>query len=154
MPVNSNAKGLSALAGFGLLVTAIVLSYLNATTTIFIWSTIYVAALVAVSLAMASKFATALGVENGFARFADHVTSVVPLVALYFNGIQALHYQHDGVDGFMAGIAILALVFLGAFGVFDTIKTWLGHKYSDLSDVADETSRRFQAVADAASGRH
>jgi hypothetical protein len=153
MPLDSNVKGLSAMAGLGLFITAIVLAYLNSTTSIFVWSTIYVAGVVVSSLAAASKFATALGVESGLAKFADMVASVVPWVAIFFDGIQALHFKHDGLDGFMAGIAIIALVLIIAFGVTDSVIAWFGNKYSALSEVADEVNRRAHAVSDAAVGR-
>jgi hypothetical protein len=153
MPLDTNARGLSAMAGLGLFVTAIVLAYLNSTTDVFVWSTIYVAGIVVASLAAASKFATALGVESGLAKFADMVASIVPWVAIFFDGIQALHFKHDGLDGFMAGIAIIALVLIVAFGVTDSVVAWFGNKYADLSEAAEEARQRVHAMSDAAAGR-
>lgn len=142
MPNNGTARGLSALAGFGLFMTAIVLCYLNTTTSAVTWSTIYVAGIVVTSLAMAAKWATALDVQSGVVQMADKIASIVPWVALYFTGIQALHYTRDGLDGLMAGVSIIALVFLVFFGVFDSIASLFGEKYRDVSD-------RLGAAADA-----
>jgi len=153
MPLDSNVRGLSALAGLGLLLTAFVCAYLNATTAAFLWSMIYVGAVVITSLAAASKLATALGVENGLAQAADYVSSIVPWMALYFLGIQALHFQHDGLDGFMAGVAIISLVFTLSFGVMDSVKTFVGGKYAALSEATREAQRRAAAISEAASGR-
>jgi hypothetical protein len=152
MPTNGTARGLSALAGFGLFCTAIVLCYLNSTTSNFFWSSIYISAIIVVSLATASKWAMGLGVENGVAVFADKVASVVPWVALYFNGIQALHYNRDGLDGFMAGVAIISLVFVVGFGVADSVASLLGQKYRDVSKSLAEAGQRVSAASDALHG--
>lgn len=153
MPTNGTTRGLSALAGFGLFLTAIVFCYLNATTSTAFWSMVYVAGVVICSLAFASKWAAALGVENGLAVVADKVASIVPWAALYFDGIQALHFKHDGLDGMMAGIAIIALVFLVAFGVADSVASLLGQKYRDIAAAAEEAGSRLNAMSEAAHGR-
>lgn len=152
MPSNGTARGVSLLSAIGLLFTAIVLCYLNTTTSHAIGSTIYIAALVATTLAMATKLAAAVGVENKFSVAADYVASLVPWIAVYFNLIQFLHYTHDGLDGFMAGIALIALIFVGAFGLLDSIGTFIGKKYKDLSEAAHEASSRVSAASQALGG--
>ena len=150
MPINSTNTGLSVLSAFGLLLTAIVLSYLNTTTSAFFWSTIYVGGVVVCSLACAAKLATALGAENKFAQFTDTIAGIVPFVAIYFDGIQALKYTHDGLSGFMACIAIIALVFVSAFGVADSLISWFGAKYQQATDLADKANRAVNAALDEA----
>lgn len=142
MPTNGTARGMSALAGFGLLFTAIVLCYLNSTTSNPILSLVYFASIGITSLAMAAKWATALGVENKLAVWGDKVASLVPWVALVFNGIQVLHYNSDGLDGMMAGIALIALVFVVAFGLADSIGSLVGQKFKNVSDALTEANRR------------
>lgn len=136
MPTDATSRGLSALAGFGLFLTCIVLSYLNSTTSAYLWSAIYIGALIVTALAMAAKWAAALGVETSLAVAADKVASVVPWIALYFLGIQALHYNRDGLDGFMACIAILSLVFVIGFGIADSIASFAGKKYQEARSFA------------------
>jgi hypothetical protein len=153
MPIDANIRGLSALAGFGLFVNAIVIAYLNSTTSNFLWSSIYISAMIMVSLAIASKFAIALGVENKLAHAADGVASVVPFISIFFSGIQALNYSNDGLDGFMAGVSIISLVFLVAFGVVDSLVAWFGSKYQVVSEATHTAQERFQAIKEAASGR-
>ena len=154
MPIDANTRGLSCLAGFGLLLTAIVLAYLNSTTTAFFWSTVYILGLITAALASAAKFSIALGVENKLAHLADAVASIVPWVAIWFDGIQSLHYAHDGIDGMMAGIAIIALVFVVAFGVADSLVAWFGTKYHGLAESTAEFQQRAHAVRDALTQRH
>lgn len=153
MPTDAATRAKSALSGFGLFITAIVFCYLNSTTT-GLWSEIYVAGTIITGLAMAAKWAAALGVENGFSKASDYLASFVPWIALYFMGIQALHFHSDGIDGFMAGIAIIGLIFNGAFGIFESISTLIGAKYKALSESGAELSRRIHDMADAAQGRH
>lgn len=150
MPINPGASGLSALSGFGLLLTAIVIAYLNTTTSAFLWSTIYVGGIVVCALFCAAKFASALGADNKFAQATDAIAGVGPFVAIYFDGIQALKYTHDGLSGFMAGIAIIALVFVSAFGVADSLISWFGTKYQQAADLADKASRAVNAAIDEA----
>ena len=147
MPSDTNTRGLSFLSGFGLFLTAIVLAYLNTTTTAFLWSTIYVSGIVICTLACAAKLATALGVENKLADAADAIAGVVPFVAIYFDGIQALKYTHDGLSGFMAGVAIIALVFIVAFGVWDALVTWFGAKAAQLDEFVDRAAQAADVMA-------
>lgn len=151
MPTDTEARAKSALSGFGLFLTAIVFCYLNSTTT-GLMSEIYVSGVIITSLAMAAKWAAWLGVENKLSKASDYLASFVPWVALYFMGVQALHFHHDGIDGFMAPFAMIALVFLGAFGIFESISTLIGSKYKVISDSAAEVNRRLHDIADAASG--
>lgn len=152
MPTNGTARGLSALTGFGLFLTAIVLCYLNTTTSTFFGSTAFLVAIAVVSLGMAAKWASALGVENGFSVFADKAASFLPWVALAVNGYQVLHYKDDGMSGFMAGVALISLVFVGSFGLLDSISSVLGKKFHQIQDAIDETSERVHAATDALSG--
>ena len=147
MPIDGTSRGLSALSGFGLLLTAFVLCYLNATTTTFLWSTIYVAGIVVAALASAAKFAMALGADNRLAQAFDAVAGVVPWIAVYFNAIQALHFKHDGLDGMMAGVAIIALVFIIGFGVTDSLQAWFGIKYKQVQELAERAERAGEILA-------
>ncbi len=133
MPTNANARGLSAIAAIGLFCTALVLSYLNTTTSSFIWSTIYVAGVVITTVAMLTKLATAFGIENGFVVASDKVSSFVPWIALYFNGDQALHFKHEGADGFWACFAIITLGIVFFSGITDSVASLIGKKYRDVS---------------------
>ena len=151
MPTDTEARAKSALSGFGLFLSAIVFCYLNSTTT-GLMSEIYVAGVIATSLAMAAKWAAWLGVENSLSKAFDYVASFVPWISLYFVGLQALHFQKDGLDGFMAGFSMIALVFLGGFGVFESISTLIGSKYKALSEGTAEIQRRASDMMDAASG--
>jgi len=104
---------------------------------------------------MAAKWATALGVENKLAVWGDKVASLVPWVAVIFNGIQVLSYNHDGLDGMMAGIALIALVFTVAFGLADSITSLFGQKYKDITGALSEASHRVSAASQALHGdRH
>ena len=152
MPIDGTSRGLSALSGFGLLLTAFVLCYLNATTTTFLWSTVYVAGVVVASLACAAKFAMALGADNRLAQAFDSVAGIVPWVAVYFNGIQALHFKHDGLDGMMAGVAIIALVFIIGFGVTDSLQAWFGAKYKRFVELAERAERAGKIFAEGTRG--
>src|SRR5260370_314665 len=134
MPSNGTARGLSALAGFGLFLTAIVLCYLNTTTSGLFGSTLFAAAIAVTGLGMAAKWAIALGVENKLAIAADKVASLLPWVAVFVNFYQALHYKDDGMSGFMAGIAIIALVYVVAFGLADSVTSLIGRKFHDLQE--------------------
>lgn len=130
MPTDTTSRGVSALSAFGLFLTAIVLAYLNTTTSAFFWSTIYMGGIGICTLAFAAKIATALGVENKFAEVSDSVAGIVPWVALYFDGTTVLHYTQPGLPGFMAGIALIALILIGTFGVMDSLYAWFGDKYA------------------------
>lgn len=158
MGMNATARGLSALSGFGLFLTAIVLCYLNSTTSSPTMSTVFVAGIVISSLSMAAKWAVALDVQTTVVEYADKMASVVPWIALYFVGTQALHFSRDGMDGLMAGISIIALVFLAFFGVLDSIGSFIGKKYHDVADGLSDFSHRVSdakaAASDAFSGRN
>lgn len=154
MPTNANARGMSAIAAIGLLFTGLVLSYLNSTTSSFFWSSIYVGGVVVATLAMLAKLATAFGVENGFVTASDKVASLVPWVALLFDGYQALNFQHNGFDGFMACFAIMTLGVVFFSGVTDSIASLAGQKFHDIQEAAAEAGRRFDAMSDVARGRH
>jgi hypothetical protein len=152
MPTSSSAKSLSALTGFGLFLTAIVLCYLNTTTAGFFGSTVFFVAIAVTSLGMAAKWSIALGVENKFAEFADKVASLLPWLAVVVNGYQALHYQDDGLSGFMAGVAVISLVFVGSFGLLDSISSVVGKKFHQIQDAVNETQLRLHAASDALAG--
>jgi hypothetical protein len=145
---------MSAIAGIGLFCTGLVLSYLNSTTANFFWSSIYVGGVAVTTLAMLAKLAVAFGVENGFVVASDKVSSIVPWVALYFDGIQALHFKHDGLDGFMACFAIITLGIVFFSGVTDSVASLIGKKYRDATEALAEGAHRAAAAADALGGRH
>jgi hypothetical protein len=154
MPMDAAAvRGRAALSGLGLFLTAIIMAYLNSKTSTFFWSTTYVVAIVVAGLGSASSFSTALGITHGLARAAAYVTAWVPWFALYFVGIQALHYKSDGIDGFFAGLAVLNLVFLVAFGVTDSIGVVFGNAFQKIADAADEAQARMDAANSALHGK-
>lgn len=152
MPIDANTRAVSLLSAIGLLFTAIVLCYLETTTSAFLWSTTLLIAIGITALAMCSKLASALGVENKLAEYADKVMSVIPWLAVLTNGYQVLHYKDDGMSGFMAGIALIGLVVIVAFGLADSIASIIGSKFQAAQGAMHEMSERAHAIREAASG--
>lgn len=153
MPIDAKARGMAALSGFALFMTFIDFCYLNSTTSHPIWSLIYVGGIGVTILATASKWATALNVETKLAEYADKVASIIPIASLFFVGLQALHYNRDGLDGFMAGWSIGTFILLLGFGVGDAFMSWAGRAAEQASGVLNEASNRLSDINAAAHGR-
>lgn len=139
--MNNASRAVAKLSAYGLLLTAIVLAYLNTTTNAFVWSTIYIAGLVVCTLAAAAKLASAEGIDSKVLEVADHIASVVPFVAITACVYQGLHYMQPGNSGFFAGIAIIAAVFNIFFGLWDSLSGWVGDKYAAASDFVKRAER-------------
>lgn len=146
------ARGISAGSAVGLLFTAIVLCYLNLTTNGFFGSSAFMLAIGVTSLAFCSKLAFAFGVENKWIDYADRVVSIIPILAVIVNVYQILHFTSDGMDGFMAGFALIALMIVVCFGLIDAAASWLGTKFHKAHEITDLIAERARAVRDAARG--
>lgn len=155
MPNDANARGVSAGSAVGLFFTTLVLCYLNTTTSGLFGSTAFILAIGATGLAMCAKMGFAFGVESKLASAADRVASLVPWVAVVVNIYQVLHYKNDGMDGFMAGFALLALMTTIAFGLTDSVQSIIGEKFKGVQAAGHEALERARAVREAAAGgRH
>jgi hypothetical protein len=136
--MDSNARGVSTMAGTGLAMSALVCCWLNSTTDNATLSIVFLGGVALCTLAAAAKLAVAAGAENKFATAADAIAGIVPFAAIVFDSWQFSYAKQSGANGFWAGFALMALIVCGAFGVWDTIRSWIGNKYRQLEDfVAD-----------------
>lgn len=138
MPTDTNARAISAINGLILFLGVLAASEANASVSGVVWSGLVCAAIAILSLSSLAKLAFAVGMANNFMTVTDKIASVSCALALVVFGWDALQFFRDGLAGFMAGVSIFGIVGCLFFGVWDTAKSWAGHKYHDIQSALDK----------------